>query len=49
MLMGKMLGRRTVLESLDSGRQEFFYNYCSNLVRETNSLRSDNKSFLRRL
>ena len=39
-----LLGRRTVLESLDSGRQEFFYDECSNLVRENNSvLRENNK------
>ena len=31
-----LLGRRTALESLDSGRQEFFYDECSNLVRENN-------------
>ena len=39
-----MLGRRTALESKDSGRQEFFYDECSNLVRENNSvLREQNK------
>ena len=39
-----LLGRRTALESLDSGRQEFFYDECSNLVRENNSvLRENNK------
>lgn len=39
-----LLGRRTTLESLDSGRQEFFYDECSNLVRENNSvLRENNK------
>ena len=31
-----LLGRRTALESLDSGRQEFFYDECSYLVRENN-------------
>ena len=39
-----LLGRRTALESLDSGRQEFFYDECSNLVRESSSvLRENNK------
>ena len=39
-----MLGRRTALESKDSGRQEFFYDECSNLVRENSSvLREQNK------
>ena len=39
-----LFGRRTALESLDSGRQEFFYDECSNLVRENNSvLRENNK------
>ncbi len=39
-----LLGRRTALESLDSDRQEFFYDECSNLVRENNSvLRENNK------
>ena len=39
-----LLGRRTALESKDSGRQEFFYDECSNLVRENNSvLRENNK------
>ena len=39
-----LLGRRTALESLDSGRQEFFYDECSNLIRENNSvLRENNK------
>ncbi|MBP5452088.1 MAG: hypothetical protein J6Y16_07625, partial [Treponema sp.] len=33
-----MLGRRTALESPDSGRQEFFYDECSNLIRENNSV-----------
>ncbi|MCR5080656.1 MAG: hypothetical protein K6B17_04870 [Treponema sp.] len=37
-----MLGRRTALESLDSGRQEFFYDECSNLVRENNSVLKEN-------
>ena len=37
-----LLGRRTALESLDSGRQEFFYDECSNLVRESNSVLSEN-------
>ena len=42
-----LLGRRTALESLDSGRQEFFYDECSNLVRENNSvLRENNKQIL---
>lgn len=42
-----MLGRRTALESLDSGRQEFFYDECSNLVRENNSvLRENNKQIV---
>ena len=42
-----LLGRRTVLESLDSGRQEFFYDECSNIVRENNSvLRESNKQFV---
>ena len=36
-----LLGRRTALESLDSGRQEFFYDESSNLVRETNSVLRD--------
>ena len=39
-----LLGRRTALESKDSGRQEFFYDECSNLVRESSSvLRENNK------
>ena len=37
-----LLGRRTALESLDSGRQEFFYDECSNLVRENNSVLQEN-------
>ena len=42
-----LLGRRTALESLDSGRQEFFYDECSNLVRESNSvLRENNKQIV---
>ena len=42
-----LLGRRTALESLDSGRQEFFYDECSNVVRENNSvLRENNKQIL---
>ena len=42
-----LLGRRTALESLDSGRQEFFYDECSNLVRESNSvLRENNKQII---
>ena len=42
-----MLDRRTALESSDSGRQEFFYDECSNLVRENNSvLRENNKLIL---
>ena len=42
-----LLGRRTTLESLDSGRQEFFYDECSNVVREKNSvLREKNKQIL---
>ena len=42
-----MLGRRTALESKDSGRQEFFYDECSNLVRENNSvLRENNKQIV---
>ena len=40
-------GRRTALESLDSGRQEFFYDECSNLVRESSSvLRENNKQIV---
>ncbi len=38
-----MLGRRTALESPDSGRQEFFYDENSNLVRENNSVLRENK------
>ena len=39
-----LLGRRTALESSDSGRQEFFYDECSNLIFENNSvLRENNK------
>ena len=39
-----MLGRRTAIESSDSGRQEYFYDECSNLIRENNSvLRENNK------
>ena len=42
-----LLGRRTSLESLDSGRQEFFYDGSSNLVRENNSvLREKNKQIV---
>ncbi|WP_276778815.1 toxin TcdB middle/N-terminal domain-containing protein [Treponema succinifaciens] len=42
-----LLGRRTALESLDSGRQEFFYDECSNLVRESSSvLRENNKQIV---
>ena len=42
-----LLGRRSALESLDSGRQEFFYDECSNLVRENNSvLRENNKQIV---
>ena len=42
-----LLGRRTALESLDSGRQEFFYDECSNLVRVNNSvLRENNKQIV---
>ncbi|WP_407427401.1 toxin TcdB middle/N-terminal domain-containing protein [Treponema sp.] len=33
-----LLGRKTALCSLDSGRQEFEYDECSNLIRETNSV-----------
>ena len=33
-----LLGRRTALESKDSGRQEFFYDANSNLVKENNSV-----------
>ena len=41
------LGRRTALESLDSGRQEFFYDDCSNLVRESSSvLRENNRQIV---
>ena len=39
-----MLGRRTAIESSDSGRQEYFYDECSNLIFENNSvLRENNK------
>ena len=42
-----LLGRRTALESKDSGRQEFFYDECSSLVRESSSvLRESNKQIL---
>ncbi|WP_288985717.1 toxin TcdB middle/N-terminal domain-containing protein [uncultured Treponema sp.] len=42
-----LLGRRTALESKDSGRQEFLYDECSNLVRENNSvLRENNKQIV---
>ena len=42
-----LLGRRTALESLDSGRQEFFYDDCSNLVRESSSvLRENNRQIV---
>ena len=42
-----LLGRRTAIESADSGRQEFFYDNCSNLVRENNSvLRQNNKQIV---
>ena len=42
-----LLGRRTALESKDSGRQEFFYDECSNLVRESSSvLRENNKQIV---
>ena len=42
-----LLGRRTELESLDGGRQEFFYDEASNLVRENNSvLREKHKQIL---
>ena len=37
-----LLGRRAALESLDSGRQEFFYDESSNLVRENNSVLREN-------
>lgn len=33
-----LLGRCTALESLDSGRQEFVYDECSNLIEESNSV-----------
>lgn len=36
-----LLGRRTALESPDSGRQEFAYDECSNLVRKTSSVLRD--------
>lgn len=36
-----LLGRRTALESKDSGRQEFFYDANSNLVKENNSVLKD--------
>ncbi|MBQ7882102.1 MAG: RHS repeat protein, partial [Treponema sp.] len=36
-----LLGRRTALESLDSGRQEFFYDTNSNLIKENNSVLKD--------
>ncbi|UKI54658.1 MAG: hypothetical protein L6V90_08225 [Treponema succinifaciens] len=39
-----LLGRRTALESLDSGRQEFFYDECSNLVRESSSVLRENNN-----
>ena len=42
-----MLGRRTALESPDGGRQEFAYDECSNLARETSSvLRGRSKQIL---
>ncbi|WP_287049386.1 hypothetical protein [Treponema sp.] len=42
-----LLGRRVALESRDSGRWEFFYDECSNLVRENNSvLRKNNKQII---
>ena len=42
-----LLGRRTALESLDSGRQEFFYDECSNLVCESSSvLRENNRQIV---
>ena len=42
-----LLGRRTALESPDSGRQELFYDECSNLVRESSSvLRENNKQIV---
>ena len=42
-----LLGRRVALESRDSGRWEFFYDECSNLVRENNSvLRENNKQII---
>ncbi|WP_288605585.1 RHS repeat-associated core domain-containing protein [uncultured Treponema sp.] len=42
-----LLGRRNALESKDSGRQEFFYDECSNLVRESSSvLRENNKQIV---
>ena len=37
-----LLGRKTVLYSLDSGRQEFEYDESSNLIRETNSVLREN-------
>ncbi len=33
-----LLGRRTALESLDSGRQEYEYDSCSNLIYESSSV-----------
>jgi len=42
-----LMGRKTALESADSGRQEFFYDDCSNLIRENNTvLRENNKQIL---
>ena len=37
-----MLGRRTAIESSDSGRQEYFYDECSNLVLENNNVLKEN-------
>ncbi|MBQ9281238.1 MAG: DUF4474 domain-containing protein [Treponema sp.] len=37
-----LLGRKTALCSIDSGRQEFEYDECSNLIRETNSVLREN-------
>ena len=37
-----MLGRKTAISSLDSGRQHFVYDKCSNIIEETNSQLEEN-------
>ncbi len=41
-----MLGRRTALESSDSGRREFAYDESGNVIAETNSVLRENNEYI---